>query len=118
MKRDMDLVRRILLEVEKRSPEEMDRPLQFEGHSDQEITYHVRILHEAGLITALDFSSSGGEQWQPVSLTWEGHDFLDASRDDSQWSKARAIIKEKAGTVSFAVLKALLVSLARKAVGL
>ena len=73
---------------------------------------------EAGLIDALSFSSGSELDWRPVSLTWAGHDFMDAARDEHRWDRAKRTIKEKAGAVGFEVLKAVLVSLARGQLGL
>lgn len=43
------------------------------------------------------------------SLTWAGHEFLEASRDDSRWEKVKRLLLEKTGGLSFEVLKAGLV---------
>jgi len=45
---------------------------------------------------------------------WKGHDFLDAARDISIWLKAKKTITDKTQTVSFEVLKAVLVQIAKK----
>jgi hypothetical protein len=33
-------------------------------------------------------------------LTWEGHEFLDAARDEKRWKKAMSTVKEKGGTIT------------------
>ena len=117
MKRDMDLVRQILVEVEK-WPHQHRGVLAFEGRSHEEIAYHVKLLCQAGLMEAIDATSTSGLNWIPRSLTWEGHEFLDAARDDTRWNRTKALVKDKAGAVSFEIKKQLLVSLAKQAVGL
>ena len=119
MRRDMDLVRQILLAIEAESFARSGGRVAVEGHAAQEMAYHVRLLNEAGLIRAVDVSPfNGPEDWIPLSLTWEGHEFLDACREPGRWEKAKAVIKEKAGAVGFEVLKALLVGLARESLGI
>lgn len=55
MKRDMDLVRRILEVIEAHPYSMRGVELQPEGYSPEEVTYHVLLLHEAGLLRAIDF---------------------------------------------------------------
>ena len=52
------------------------------------------------------------------NLTWSGHEFADAARDETRWIKAMGIIKEKSGTVTIAVLTQLLSALMKSALGL
>ena len=111
MKRDMDLVRQILLEIEKQPFSGGWIDLSIEGHTPEGISYHVMILHEAGLVEALDLSSSGNIKWKPTSLTWEGHEFLEAARDNFRWKKATSTVLEKAGGITFGVLKQMLTKL-------
>ena len=49
MKRDMDLVRRIMLAIEDdRAPADLD--FTELGHTKEAVTYHVKLLVEAGLV--------------------------------------------------------------------
>lgn len=108
MKRDMDLVRQILFELEEAEFDGGPRTLNIEGYSSNEITYHVMLLAEAGLIQAFDFSSDEEPNWLPSHLTWSGHEFLNAARDGGRWNKAKALIKEKGGGIVFEILKQVL----------
>ena len=90
MKRDMELVRDILLAIEASNTSPLDRvPLQSPGHSEEEISYHVELLARAGLIDANDASSFDGHCWYAKSLTWNGHEFLDAVRDPEVWRRTK-----------------------------
>lgn len=61
MKRDMDLVRLILLEIEKSTEDPRSEiRLQIPNYTFEQISYHVMILHEAGLIEADDLSTTVG----------------------------------------------------------
>ncbi|HWM89533.1 MAG TPA: DUF2513 domain-containing protein [Thermoanaerobaculia bacterium] len=114
MKRDMDLARRILFAVEE-APLDGETDLNFDDFSQEEISYHVMLLSEAGLIEAQDQSGYGGSDWQPERLTWAGHEFLDASRDQGRWEKAKKLVREKVGGLTFDALKAVLIRLATEA---
>jgi hypothetical protein len=60
--RDMDLIRSILL-LQTEQHQDPIRPFvpSPEGHSEEVIAYHVKLLAEAGLIEATTFSHS--EEW-------------------------------------------------------
>ena len=118
MERNMDLIRLILLEMEKRLHQDRGKPIELDGFSPEEVSYHVKLLDQAGFIEATIKETRETLYAVPLSLTWTGHEFLDAAREPSRWNKAKAIITDKAGSVSFETLKALLVSLALHAVGL
>jgi hypothetical protein len=115
----MELVRKILLEMEQRgSHREQLNCLSIEGYNNEQVSYHIKLLHEAGLMEGIDMSSRSGFQWFAKSLTWDGHEFLDAAREDSRWNKAMKMGKEKGGSLTFELLKEVLVTLARGALGI
>ncbi|MGO9175051.1 MAG: DUF2513 domain-containing protein [Desulfobaccales bacterium] len=118
MKRDMDLIREILLAIE--SHPESDSyilNLSFPGHSEDEVSYHCRLLLDARMIDATCIPQNmGPDEWIIKGLTWAGHEFLEASRDDSRWNKAKKIISEKTGSFSFEILKSILMDLMRGAI--
>ena len=116
MKRDMDLVRLILLEIEKSSEDPRAQIyLEIPNYTSEQVSYHVMILNDAGLIEACDFSAMGSDNfWCPKRLTWSGHEFLDAARNDSIWNKA----KEKASSINFELLKEVLLNITRQQLGL
>ena len=118
MKRDMDLVREVLLQVEKRSYRDAGKPVCLNGRSEEDISYQVKLMHQAGLIEAIDASTRAGLNWLPMSLTWDGHEFLDAARDDTRWNRTKTLVAEKAGIVGFEILKQALVAMAKQAMGL
>lgn len=116
MHRDMDLVRSILLELEGHSHVSTWMDLTIEGYSQDEISYHVKILSQAGLIEATPMANPPLDPiWIPISLTWEGHEFLDAAKDDTRWKRAISIVKEKGAGMALDVLKSVLIELAKVA---
>jgi hypothetical protein len=80
-------------------------PVQY---SSEQVTYHIMLLHEAGLIRAFDFSSDDFPDWRPGYLTWEGHEFLNVARESGRWNKAKTLVMEKGGGLVFEILKQVL----------
>lgn len=116
MKRDMDLVRKILLEVE--SAQSTKEPLEvaIPDADDELVGYQIQIMMEAGLVHCANWSTDAYYDFRPQYLTWEGHEFLDACRDQGRWDKAKEIVRSSGAAVTFVVLKELLVQLMRSAV--
>jgi hypothetical protein len=118
MKRDMELSRQILQQIEEKFPLRGKAELDLPAYSPEQIAYNVMLLWEAGLIVA-DDCSNFDELWlQPTRLTWEGHEFLDAIKHDTVWNKVKATVKEEGGFVSFEVLKLLAIQAAKSVFGL
>src|SRR5262245_38120038 len=102
MKRDMDLARTILEQVEEKSEGTGDVALDIPGRTQREISYHVMLLNQAGLLDAIDVSNSEtGLYWLAVSLTYQGHEFLDAIRNDTVWNKVKQTVKEKGASIEW-----------------
>ena len=91
MKRDMGLIREILLQVEARPSVNDWGPVEIDGRSQEEISYHVKMLDDDGLLEALDMRTLGpdGFKYDPKFLTARGHDFLDSIRSPSVWGKVK-----------------------------
>jgi hypothetical protein len=53
------------------------------------IIYHIKLLHQAGLIEGVDASSFKGFQSIDMNLTWDGHEFLDKIKKESIWNQAK-----------------------------
>lgn len=105
MKRDMDLVREILLKVEDLPFDGGFHDIAVEGRTADEISYHVMLLDEAAFIEAEDLTTNSGVCWQPKRLTYSGHEFLDAARNDTIWEKAKAAVMKSTGVVTLEGLK-------------
>jgi Hypothetical protein (DUF2513) len=119
MKRDMELIRTILLQIEENEESPLGWvDLHIPNQSSEVVSYHVQLLRDAGLVEAQDVSSRVGLDMRPKRLTWSGHEFLDAAKNDTVWNKAQEIVKEKGGAIPFEVLKGLLVKLASSVFGL
>jgi len=117
MKRDMDLIREILFEIESRKlVYPRSHEVILEGYKRSDISYHVLIMQEAGLLRAIEVSTADELVLHPSRLTWEGHEFLEAIKDDGIWNQAKDVVLEKGGGLVFDVLQAVLVQIIKNAV--
>ncbi|WP_050874261.1 DUF2513 domain-containing protein [Comamonas testosteroni] len=103
MKRDMDLVRRILLQIADNPPGQTLAKLP--DVTPAEFGLHVLWLHEAGLVHAMVIDKMTGADSQAFRLTWAGCDFVDAIRDDTLWKKAKVNVLKPGMSFTFDVLK-------------
>lgn len=120
MKRDMELVRKILLHVETIENIGGYVPLVIQGYTNDAIFHHTRLLLDAGYLKAkggVSFSFDGVSV-TGGAMTYEGHDFLDAARSDTIWRQALDKISTTTGSVSLDVVKAVLIDFGKKALGL
>lgn len=118
MQRDLELIRTILLELE-RAPTPNQDELRLPDVSEEQIGYHVKLLHQAGFVEAIDISTREEPMaWLPLGLTWAGHEFLDAARNQTTWRRALQNVQGTAGSVPISVLQALLISFGKAALGL
>jgi hypothetical protein len=115
MKRDLELVRRILLDIEDNRETSGGHSswssLVDEGYTPQAIQYHVQLLHDAGLIHADELVPG---QWWPERITWAGHEFLDSARNDKLWNEAKRRVERELGSASFQVVHELLIRMANE----
>lgn len=89
MKRDMDLIRKILLATEALPYGEQLKEL--DGVDENDFVTHVLWLKEAGLVDAIGMAGSGSMAKYAVvnGLTWNGTEFVAAMQDETLWNKAK-----------------------------
>lgn len=97
MKRDMDLVRLILLKVEDEYVSTPIFNLCIEGYDLETIAYHCKIMYEAGLLSSFSVQYGDNKVWglRVGALTWSGNDYLEKIRNDSIWEKTKNEIVSK-----------------------
>jgi hypothetical protein len=107
------LAREILFKIEEAPEFGSPIEIEIEGRDAKQIDYHVMLLQQAGLISAVGTSAFGdSEEWIATGMTWAGHEFLDAAREDTRWNQGKEIVKKRGAGMMFEVLKAVLVQLA------
>jgi len=117
MKRDPELIRKLLIFFEDKKDDTLvdAKSVNIDNHDEDTIRYHMVLMCEAGFLSCEPTNSSTSDRLidaLPFRLTWKGHEFLDAARNDTTWSKAKEMLKSKSLTVSFEVLQKLLTHLA------
>jgi hypothetical protein len=121
MKRNMDLIRSILLIAEEQ-PSRGRRPpaLVVDGVDDATVAKHIELLADAGFVEAnlLRTETESAIRGQVVRITWQGHEFLDAARSNTIWAKAKTEIAAKAGSVPLELLHRLLLKMSARALDL
>lgn len=116
MKRDMELIRKILFYLEARPFLKAELDLPIEGYERDVIRYHVLLLAQAGLIDFEPEKTKTGRiiRAHALGLNWAGHEFLDAVRSEKVWKKLLKYAKDKGGSLPFDLLKSLGVELIKE----
>jgi hypothetical protein len=98
MKRDWDTVRELLTKIEECSqPGEITRLSSFPAERAAEISYHIELLLEAGLVDGQMSKSihRGPHDFIATRLTWSGHEFLESIRSETVWQKTKKVFATK-----------------------
>lgn len=110
MKRDLELIKKILLKVEEHDSTSVIQNLQIEDYGQEFINYQIYLLHQASLVKAKFIRVGANEiaDAEILEMTLNGHEFLDAARNETIWKKTKELIKEHGGSVPFEVLQSIL----------
>ena len=68
--------------------------------------YHLQLLCDAGLMAQVGQAG--------FRMTNQGHDYLDAIRDDGIWRKTKNIVAETGGNATLEIVKSLAVGFLKK----
>jgi hypothetical protein len=114
MRRDLDLFRKILLNLEE------DGDLSELADQDA-INYHLELMIEAGLLRGEIIETSDGSSAflnDNRPITNSGHDLIDAIRADTLWRRVKERVSSLVGSVGLDVITALAKQEAMKVLGL
>jgi len=113
MKRNWDTIREILVRLEETPPEQHVRLSSFPQERAQEVSYHVELLMEAGLIHGqmAKTMGPGPHDFFAMRLTWQGHEFLDAIRSDTVWQKTKSSFVSKGLSMTFDLVKSVAIDI-------
>ena len=114
MRRDMDLVRQILLDVAESQVPLTASALAIDSVPPELIMFHLRLMHHADLIEVEFANSIGGATASVQRLTWAGSDFLEAVASDDVWSKTKKLIAKTTGSAPFEVFRAVAVQVCKE----
>lgn len=122
MKRDLELVIKILEYLEERDEISVIEEIEIPGCDKKVVAYHVRRMYEGGLLDAEAVTSKTTENRLidvlPFGLTWQGHEFLDAIRNEGVAKKVRQKLGGSFTEVPFILIKELALSIGRQQLGL
>ena len=106
MKADWNLIRQIVLAVEKGITAELPH---IPGHSPDEVGYHAHLLIVSGLAEGVSVRNAGHQYPCDFisNLTMTGHEFVELVRDEIRWRAAMAEAQAR-GPVTLAILQSLL----------
>lgn len=106
MKRDWDLIRALLLEIESLGTGQHFHPQPYAGHTLESVSHHLHLMCQAGLAECTAHHPWNGD---PVmiakGLTLAGHDLLDPIRDDDAWEATKAFLQQRMGGISLETLR-------------
>jgi Hypothetical protein (DUF2513) len=125
VQRDMELVRRILLQVEERK-DLRPRLIEIEDVDPIVLGRHVEMLYKAGFLDGprpITNISSGLKHILVRDLSWDGHEFTGALKTEGVWGKIKEQFSpEKLASLPLEAIKAVAigfsVELAKQQAGL
>jgi hypothetical protein len=106
MTRDMELIRKILVQIKSWTSVDL-QAIDMPDVDPSILARHIEMLHEAGFIVAeKSVPLHGPIKFMVKDLTWEGHDFAGAIENEGIWSKIKqAFSAKELATLSFPILK-------------
>ncbi|SNZ14094.1 Hypothetical protein SAMN05421503_2225 [Terribacillus aidingensis] len=109
MKRDMSIIRDLLLDIESEYTEGgfALEVTEEDDYTEEEMKYHLQLMKEAKLIkleTVLD-EEEEEEELLIYGLTWDGHELLDSIREEAIWQQLVVNLKREKGSMPFSVLR-------------
>jgi hypothetical protein len=107
MKRDLDLVRQLMLQIEAlpAAPPVQYRMSEIE---DAVLLAHLEMLIEAGLVNGRISRSQGtrGDVISVSGLTWQGHEWIEMVRSQSLWNEVKSAVLDGGGVLTYELTKA------------
>lgn len=119
MKRDLDLVRQLMLTIEgwPAGP-----PVQYRMGEVEDLVLlaHLEMLIDAGLVKGTISRSLGarGDVIAIAGLSWEGHEWIESVRSDAVWTETKRIIIEAGGALNHELTTAVASRILRTRLGL
>jgi DNA-binding transcriptional ArsR family regulator len=100
MKRDFEVFRKLLIGLEEKDNFQFPLRPKIAGVSDEEVAYHIKLLSDAGLVDASDWSTDDESDWVVTSMTAAGHDYLDSMRNETVWNRAKDFVRKNGGVLT------------------
>lgn len=118
MKRDLDLMRQIMLDLEATTSYIIDSFSLYSVNNREyqtKIYFHLRLLEDAGYIKLGDVTMMCGfPTVQIVFITNAGYDFIRLTRDDTKWTLAKPLILKAGAIASITAIQQIVTNLLAK----
>lgn len=126
MKRELKVIKYVLEEIERLQQNNRSFQISFDNndtYSIEQLNYHLTILVGAGFVDANIIRPKGPDNQLNIikSITWDGHDLLDALRNDKAMQLAEEEANKKGSKLNdlpIEVVKALIIASTKKLFGL
>jgi hypothetical protein len=120
VKRDWDLIRKLLIEIDEYPHFDINAPITAEiiesnivQPSREQIDYHLMLLCDAGLLLAPKSDhapayTGGITRWRPekiLGLSWAGHEFLETIHNETVWERTKKQLQEKGSALTFELIQ-------------
>jgi hypothetical protein len=119
MKRDLDLVRQLLLQIEglPAGPPAQYRTSEIE---DPVLLAHFELVIASGLVNGKisRSQSSRGDVISISGLTWDGHEWIEMVRSQSVWNATKSMLIDSGAALTYELTKAAASTILRARLGL
>ncbi len=107
MKRDIDLCRQLLLDIESRGADCSLSVVRTATEHDPEprVKHHLRLLVDAGYLKEVERTPEGVPC---LRLTDAGHELIELVRSEPRWHEAKRVCRELTGGASLTVVREIL----------
>jgi uncharacterized protein DUF2513 len=116
----MNLIRQMTLRIEEAPTGYAPDDMAFDGYTPEQVAYHAHLMLDAGLARGIDITHLGSTSpmVQLTSLSWKGHEFAEAARDDTRWRRTVRFIQDKGAPMTLPILSGVLRYFAKEQLGL
>ncbi len=107
MKREWDLIRRILTAAEEKQAGQVLNAKEIDDIEVAIVGAHIAMLQDAGYVKAKVMKTNSGVYAAAFvqEITLPGYDLLDTIRNDTVWNKIKSISSQKGLELTFEVIK-------------
>lgn len=108
MKRDLDLIRHILVTIESSDSNKLSiEDFVTDEYPPEQIAHHIRLLLDVDYIEATEVSTLGCpyRQFLIRRITMDGYEYLDSVRDPKVWSETKSKLAQATSSISLDIIK-------------
>lgn len=100
MKRDMEVVRKILVIIAESEKKNFDERINIPGVTRDEVEYHLEIMRDANILKGNLAYGDNRLIYHSLSLSWHGNDFYETFQSDGRWEGFKEWLSNKGLRIS------------------